>query len=42
MTPMRFIDDARRNAAFIGVLFAIVLAGLALVAATIALISRMG
>jgi hypothetical protein len=42
MRPMRLVDETRKNAAFVGVLFAIIVAGLALLTATVALIARMG
>ena len=38
---MGFVADARKNAPFIGVLFAIAVTGLALVVAVIALLARM-
>jgi hypothetical protein len=39
---MGVLADARKNAPFIGVMFAIAVTGLALVVAVIALLARMG
>jgi hypothetical protein len=39
---MGVLAEARRNAPFIGVMFAIAITGLALVVAVIALLARMG